>query len=65
VNTSMEHADRVRSTYTTRAKKPLAIALSGAGRRSRGRDDGGDLTNVQHKPVWNCHNESPWTMNIS
>jgi hypothetical protein len=24
-----------------------------------GRDDGGDLTNVQCKPNWNCHNESP------
>jgi hypothetical protein len=29
-----------------RKKKPLAIALSGAGRRLRGREDGGDLTNV-------------------
>jgi hypothetical protein len=29
-----------------RIKKPLAIALSGAGRGLRGRDDGGDLTNV-------------------
>jgi hypothetical protein len=25
----------------------------------RGRDSRGDLTNVQYKPTWNCHNESP------
>jgi hypothetical protein len=53
-----------------RTKKPLAIVLSGAGRELRGRElrglnSGGDLTNVQYKPVWNCHNESPCTMNIS
>jgi hypothetical protein len=41
-----------------RTKKPLAIALSGAGRGPRGRDIGGDLTNVQYKPIWDCHNES-------
>jgi hypothetical protein len=35
-----------------RTKKPLAIALSGAGRGSRGRDDGGDVTNIQYKPIW-------------
>jgi hypothetical protein len=23
------------------------------------RDGEGDLTNVQYKPIWNCHNESP------
>jgi hypothetical protein len=27
--------------------------------RLRRRDSGGDLTNVQYKPVWNCHNEYP------
>jgi hypothetical protein len=37
----------------------LTIALSGARRGLRGRDSGGDLTNVQYKPIWNCHNESP------
>jgi hypothetical protein len=42
-----------------RTKKPLAIALSGAGRGLRGRDDGSDLTNVQYKPSQNCHYESP------
>jgi hypothetical protein len=27
---------------------------------------GGDLTNVQCKPIWNCHNEiPPHKMNIS
>jgi hypothetical protein len=39
--------------------KPLAFALSGA---EKGRDvEGGegDITNVQSKSIWNCHNESP------
>jgi hypothetical protein len=39
--------------------KPLAIASSGVGKGLRGRDNGGDLTNVQYKPIWNCDNESP------
>jgi hypothetical protein len=26
---------------------------------------GGDLTFVQYKPTWNCHNESPHIINIS
>jgi hypothetical protein len=39
--------------------KPLAIALSGAGRGLRRRDGGGHLMNVQDQLVWNCHNESP------
>jgi hypothetical protein len=30
-----------------RTRKPLAIALSGVGRESRGEDGGGDLTKVQ------------------
>jgi hypothetical protein len=42
-----------------RAMKPPAIALNGAERRSRGRNGGGHLTNVQYKPIWSCHNESP------
>jgi hypothetical protein len=42
-----------------RTKKPLAIALGGARIRSRRRDSGSELTNVQYKPIGNCHNESP------
>jgi hypothetical protein len=42
-----------------RTKKPLAIVLSGAGKELRGRDNGGDITNVQYKPDQNCHYESP------
>jgi hypothetical protein len=42
-----------------RTKKPLAIALSGAGRGLRGRDDGGGVSNAQYKFDWNCHYESP------
>jgi hypothetical protein len=38
--------------------KPLEIALSGAG-MGLGESGGADLTDVQCKPVWNCHNESP------
>jgi hypothetical protein len=37
--------------------KPLAIALSGQ-EGVEGKDCGGDLTNIQCKPIWNCHNES-------
>jgi hypothetical protein len=39
-------------------KKLLAIALRRWG-GGRGRDSGGDLTNIQYKPIWNCHNECP------
>jgi hypothetical protein len=42
-----------------KTKKLLAIALSGVGRGLRGREDWGDVTNVQYKPNWNCHYESP------
>jgi hypothetical protein len=48
-----------------RTKKSLAIALNGAGRRLRGRDDGGNVNNVQYKFNWNCHYESPRIMNMS
>jgi hypothetical protein len=41
-----------------RTKKPLIIALSGAVRELRGREDGGGLTNVQYEPNRNCHYES-------
>jgi hypothetical protein len=34
-----------------RMMKPLATALSGVGRESKGGDCGGNLTNVQCKPV--------------
>jgi hypothetical protein len=36
-----------------RTVKPLVVALSGL----KGRDGGGNLTNVQCKPIWNSHNE--------
>jgi hypothetical protein len=42
-----------------RTNKHLVIVLSGAVRGSRERDRGDDLTNVQYKPIWNCHNEFP------
>jgi hypothetical protein len=51
--------DGVHIIIQNRSKKPLAIALSGARRKSRERDSGDDLINVQYKPIWNCHNESP------
>jgi hypothetical protein len=48
-----------------RIMKPLAIAWSGAGRRPRERDIGGDLNNTIYlglslyiKLIWDCHNES-------
>jgi hypothetical protein len=40
--------DRFHIPIGNRTKKPLAIALSVVGRRLRGRDGGGDLTNVQY-----------------
>jgi hypothetical protein len=42
-----------------RTKKPLAIVLSGRGGELSRRDGGSDLMNVQYKPIWNCHSESP------
>jgi hypothetical protein len=42
-----------------RTKKPLAIAVSGVGKALRGRDDGGNINNVQYKSNQNCHDESP------
>jgi hypothetical protein len=43
-----------------RTMKPVAIALSGLrGAWGVERDGGGDVINVQYKPVWNCHTESP------
>jgi hypothetical protein len=42
-----------------RTKKPFAITLSAAGRRLRGRDDGGSVDNVQYKSNQNFHYESP------
>jgi hypothetical protein len=42
-----------------RTKKPLAIALSVVGKRLRGRDDGGNVNNVQYKSNRNYHYESP------
>jgi hypothetical protein len=52
-------ADGLHIHIGNRPMKSLAIVLSGLGRELRGRDDGGDLINVQYKPIWNCHNESP------
>jgi hypothetical protein len=42
-----------------RTKKLLAIALSGVGRGLSGRNDGGDVTNVQYRSNQKCHYESP------
>jgi hypothetical protein len=47
-----------------RTMKPLAITLSGVGRGVKRRNDGDDVTNVQHKSNWNCHYK--WSLyNIS
>jgi hypothetical protein len=40
-------------------KKPLAIASSGVGRWPKGRDDGGNVNNVQYKSNQNGHYETP------
>jgi hypothetical protein len=39
--------DRLHIPIWNRTKKPFAIALSGAGRGLRGRDDEGNVNNVQ------------------
>jgi hypothetical protein len=36
-----------------------ATVLSGVRRGLRRRDNGGELTNVQYKLIWNCHYEFP------
>jgi hypothetical protein len=56
--------DGLHALMWNQTKKPLATVLSGTGKGSRGRDEKGNLTNVQYKPICNCHNESPCTMNI-
>jgi hypothetical protein len=42
-----------------RTMKLLAITLSRMKKRSRGRDGGHNLTNVQYKSIQNCHNNPP------
>jgi hypothetical protein len=34
-----------------RTNKPLRVVLSEVGKVLRGRDSGGDITNIQYKPV--------------
>jgi hypothetical protein len=41
--------DGLDTPIRNRTKKPLAVTLSGAGRRLRGRCDGGNVTNVYYK----------------
>jgi hypothetical protein len=48
--------DGLQMPILNRTKKPLAIALSEVG---WGGDNGGDVTNIQHKSNQNCHYESP------
>jgi hypothetical protein len=50
--------DELHILTQNRKMKPLAIALSGGG-GVKGRDGGGELTDVQCEPIRNCHNESP------
>jgi hypothetical protein len=42
-----------------RTRKTHAIALSGVGRDLRGRDYGGNVTNILYKSNQNYHNEAP------
>jgi hypothetical protein len=51
--------DGLNMLIPNRTKKPLAIGFKWAGRGLRGRDGGGDLTNIQYKPILDCHNEFP------
>jgi hypothetical protein len=46
--------------YEIEKKKLLAIiALSGVASGLKRRKNGGDATNIQHKPKWNCRYEFP------
>jgi hypothetical protein len=51
--------DRFHKPIWNRTKMPLAIALNGAGRGLRGRDNGGNVNNVQYKSNQYCHYEYP------
>jgi hypothetical protein len=51
-------ADGLHILTWNRTKKPLAIALSRAGRGLRERDNGADLANAQYKPIQNCQYDS-------
>jgi hypothetical protein len=55
----MIYVDGLHIPVCNRTKKPLAIALSGVGRGLTGRDNGGNVNNIQYKSNWNCHYESP------
>jgi hypothetical protein len=48
--------DRLLTPTWSRTKKTLAIALSGVG---KGKDDWGNVNNVQYNSNWHCHCESP------
>jgi hypothetical protein len=66
INLTKEVNNLYNENYKSLKKEINAIALSGVRRGLRGRDSGGDLTNVQYIPIWNCHNQSPpCTTNIS
>jgi hypothetical protein len=52
------------SPMWNKAKKPLAIALNGVWRELRGRDNGGNVNNVQYKSNGNCHYKCLNIMNI-
>jgi hypothetical protein len=45
--------------YETELKN-LAVALSGVGKGLRGRDNGGNVNNVQYKSNRNCHYNPPY-----
>jgi hypothetical protein len=51
--------DGFQTPIWNRTRKPLVIALSGVGRGLRGRDDGGNVTNVQYKSNQNCCYKTP------
>jgi hypothetical protein len=46
--------DGLHISIRNRTKKPFAIALSVVGRRLRGRDNGGNVNNVQCKSNLHC-----------
>jgi hypothetical protein len=51
-------------TYMKQNKETSRNCFKWDGEGMEGRESGGELTNVQCKPNWNCHNEPPCTIKI-
>jgi hypothetical protein len=55
--------DGIHTPIWNKAKKPLAISLSGVEKGLRGRNNGDNINNVQYRSNWDCHYKSPLPYN--